>query len=142
MSDDPKSRTASTIRAAGHKASGGHSLLTPRAVGHRLHREPNDFSDHTKGRSRMTYVPYPKWLHFDGEPSVLVRDKDGEAEALAARDAPEKRGPGRPKKVVEAAVAPDALAPVAATPELPEKVFDLAPGDDPDGPTAEAVSES
>lgn len=33
---------------------------------------------------------YPKWLHFDGEASVLVQDEDAEAAALNGRDAPAK----------------------------------------------------
>lgn len=126
---NPKSRTARTIRAAGHKAAGGHSLLTPRPVGHRLHREPNDFSDHRKGHRSMAYVPYPKWLHFEGAPSVLVQNEAEHEAVMDAREAapePEKRGPGRPKKVVV---------------EPPEKVFDLAPGDDPDPPEAAAETD-
>lgn len=130
--EDPKSRTARTVRAVGHKASGGHSLLTPRTVGHRLHREPNDFSDHHRGRSRMVYVPYPRWLHFEDGPSILVQDEAEEVATLAAHAAAAtvepvaeepapKRGPGRPVK---------------AKAEPPEKVFDLSPGDDSDPPKA------
>lgn len=34
------------------------------------------------------YVPYPKWLHFEGEQSVLVQDEADHAEVIAARPAP------------------------------------------------------
>jgi hypothetical protein len=32
------------------------------------------------------FEEYPKWLHFDGEPSVLVQDEDEETAVLAARE--------------------------------------------------------
>lgn len=125
--DEPKSRTSRAIRAAGHRASGGHSLLIPRPAGHRLHREPNNLDHHHQGHRMTAFAEYPKWLHFEGEPSVLVRDADDETEALAAREpAAEKRSPGRPKK---------------AQAEPAEKTFELAPGDDPDSP-AESASEA
>lgn len=124
MAADPKSRTAATVRAIGHKASGGHSLLTPRPLRNRLERDPNTIDrPHHHREHPMAYVPYPKWLHFEGEPSVLVANKDEHDAVMAAREeaATPKRGPGR-KKTMD---------------DLPPKVFELAPGDDPDEPVAE-----
>lgn len=31
------------------------------------------------------YKPYPKWLHFEGEPSVLVQDEAEHEAVIAAR---------------------------------------------------------
>ncbi len=110
--DEPRGRGArSAVKAAGHKASGGHS---PQTLRNRVIHDPNAPDEpHHHERRHMAYIPYPKWLHFDGEPSVLVKDEAEREAHMASRVVPEKRGPGRPKKV------------------LPDKVYDTYPGDNP-----------
>lgn len=78
------------------------------------------------------YKPYPKWLHCDGEPSVLVKDEAEHEAALAARepapavdegDAKPKKG-GRKAKADDAAA--EALADAEPAPEQAESpVFEL-----------------
>jgi len=76
-----RSRGARTaVRAAGHTASGGHPPYR-----NRISREPNVLPPKPHGAHRMEFQEYPKWLHFDGEPSVLVADEGEEAAALDAR---------------------------------------------------------
>lgn len=72
--------TAAQVRSVGHAASGGHSP-------YRFRREPNDIHHH--GRKPMAYEhqEYPKWLHFEGEPSVLVGSLAEEEAVLGAREA-------------------------------------------------------
>lgn len=47
-------------------------------------------------------IEYPKWLHFEGEPSVLVRDEGEEAAVNADREKVlSKPRRGRPPKSAE-----------------------------------------
>ena len=84
MSDDKaRGRSAARqVRSVSHPRGGGHSP-------YRFRREPNTYDPlhpHRRhGGRNMEFQEYPKWLHFEGEPSVLVQDADEEAAALAER---------------------------------------------------------
>jgi len=120
-------KAASLARAVAHKSSGGHSPHIAQ-LRNRVEHDPNPaFPPRTHSMSYV-YKPYPKWLHFEGDPSVLVQD-EAEHEAYIASlpeaggDAKLRAKPGRPKKAQ--ADAPESMAAddpevVAETPPDPE----------------------
>lgn len=66
----------------------------------------------------MDFVEFPKWLHFDGEPSVLVQDAEEEAAILAAREPadPEPKPKGQKAKAAADPEPTTPAEPAAADP--------------------------
>ncbi len=93
----------STVRSAGHTASGGHSLLK-----NRISHEPNALPPDFKRHHMPQHTDYPRWVHFEGKPSVVAQTPEEEA-ALIEADKPAPRR-GRPPKTEAVETAPEPAA--------------------------------
>lgn len=121
MSQDDEHRArgakaAALAKTVAHRSSGGHSPHIAQ-LRNRVEHDPNTVP-HPHRAHRMTYEyqAYPKWLHFDGAPSVLVQDETEQDAVLAARpevsDKPRNKG-GRPRKAEAAEGETEQLDPGA-----------------------------
>lgn len=77
---------ARTVRAVGHAASGGHSLIR-----NRISREPNTLPHRHRSRDAVDFQEYPKMITV-GDQRVRVESAEHEAAAIAEAEPKPRRG--------------------------------------------------